>query len=82
MYSLSEAKYMFMHHGFLPVHFGYHQMIPTLSSPKGGIFDLSIANQLVERLFSLNTLFERFWPINKLSTNIFVIGKKVEAFHG
>jgi hypothetical protein len=54
----------------------------TLSSPKGEIFNLRIANQLVEKLFSLNTVFERFWPINKLSTNIFVVGKKVEAFHG
>jgi len=53
MYSLSEAKHMFMHHGFLPVRFGYHQIIPTLSSPKGGIFDLRFANQLVEKVFSL-----------------------------
>ena len=82
MYSLSEAKHMFMHHGFLPVRFGYHQIIPTLSSPKGGIFDLRFANQLVEKVFSLNSFFERLWPINKFSTNIFVVGKKVEAFHG
>jgi ubiquinone/menaquinone biosynthesis C-methylase UbiE len=82
MYSLSEAKHMFMHHGFLPVRFGYHQIIPTLSSPKGGIFDLRFANQLVEKVFSLNSFFERLWPINKFSTNIFVVGRKVEAFHG
>lgn len=82
MYSLSEAKHMFMHHGFLPVRSGYHQMIPTLSSPKGGVFDLRIANQLVVKLFSLNSLFERVWPINTVSTNIFIVGKKVDAFHG
>jgi SAM-dependent methyltransferase len=82
MYSLSEARHMFMHHGFLPVRFGYHQMIPTLSSPNGGIFDLAIANRLVEKLFSLNAYFERSWPINRFSTNIFVVGRKVEAFHG
>jgi len=82
MYSLSEARHMFMHHGFLPVRFGYHQMTPTLSSPNGGIFDLAIANRLVEKLFSLNAFFERSWPINRFSTNIFVVGRKVEAFHG
>jgi SAM-dependent methyltransferase len=82
MYSLAQAKHMFMHHGFLPVRFGYHQIIPTLSSPKGGIFDLRLANQFVEKTFSLNSFFEKLWPINKLSTNIFVVGKKVEAFHG
>jgi len=82
LYSLGRAKDVFMHHGFLPVRSGYHQIIPTLSSPKAGIFDLRVANQLVERAFSLNSFFEKLWPLNKLSTNIFVVGKKVEAFHG
>jgi len=82
LYSLSQAKHMFMHHGFLPVRFGYHQMIPSLSSPKRGIFELRFANMLVERSFSLNPFFEKLWLINKFSTNIFVVGKKVEAFHG
>jgi SAM-dependent methyltransferase len=82
LYSLSEAKRMFMHHGFLAVRSGYHQVVPTLSSPKRGIFDLYLANVLVEKAFSLNTILERFWPINKFSTNIFIVGKKVAAFHG
>lgn len=82
MYSLSEAKYMFMHHGFFPARYGYHQILPTLSSPKHGIFDSSVANQFVEKLFSLNSFAETLWPINRLSTNIFMVGKKVEAFHG
>jgi SAM-dependent methyltransferase len=82
LYSLSEARRMFMHHGFLPVTCGYHQIIPTLSSPKGGIFDFRMANALVETIFPLNSFLERLWPVNRLSTNIFVVGKKVEAFHG
>jgi SAM-dependent methyltransferase len=81
-YSLAEAHHMFMHHGFLPIHFGYHQILPTLSSPSKGVFDLPVANKLVERLFYLNTFFEKLWPINRLSTNIFIVGRKVEAFHG
>lgn len=60
----------------------YHQIIPSLSSPEGGIFDLLLANQLVEKILFLNSVFERLWPINRLSTNIFVVGQKVEAFHG
>jgi len=82
LYSLQEIHYMFMHHGFRPMRYGYHQMIPTLSSPKGGIFDLPFANTLVERLFSMNGVLERLWPVNRISTNIFMVGRKVEAFHG
>jgi len=82
LYSLSEARHMFMHHGFLPVRWGYHQVVPTLSSPKGGIFDNSVANYVVEKAFSLNSLFEKVWPINRFATNLFIIGRKVEAFHG
>ena len=76
MYSLSESKHLFTHHGFLPVRFGYHQVIPTLSSLRGGIFDLSVANQAVEKAFSLNSFMERIWPIYKFATNIFMVGKK------
>lgn len=81
-YSLREAKYMFMHHGFRPMKYGYHQMIPSLSSPRGGIFDMPLANRLVERLFGLNALLERAPPLNWISTNIFIVGRKEEAFHG
>jgi hypothetical protein len=62
--------------------FGYHQMVPSLSSPAGGVFDHPLSNRLVESLFSLNASLERLWPINRLSTNIFVVAKKVEAFNG
>jgi SAM-dependent methyltransferase len=81
-YSLREARHMFIHHGFLPVRFGYHQVLPTLSSPSHGFFDLPAANKLVEVLFPLNSFLERCWPINKFATNVFIVGKKVEAFHG
>jgi SAM-dependent methyltransferase len=82
LYSLAEARHMFMHHGFLPVRSGYHQVVPTLSSPNSGIFDSRVANLLVEKAFCFNAFFERVWPINRLATNVFVIGQKVAAFHG
>lgn len=82
LYSLKEAKYMLAHHGFLPVHCGYHQVIPTLSSTEGGVFDASWANRMVEYLYRANCVAERLWPLNRLATNIFIVGKKVQAFHG
>jgi SAM-dependent methyltransferase len=82
LYSLSEALNMLIHHGFLPIIFGYHQMVPSLSSPAGGVFDSPFSNRLVESLFSLNASLEKLWPLNKLSTNVFVVAKKVEAVNG
>jgi SAM-dependent methyltransferase len=82
MYSLSEALHMFMHHGFLPISSGYHQILPTLSSPKEGIFGIPLANKFVESIFQFNSFLETLWPINRLCTNIFVVGQKVEAFNG
>jgi SAM-dependent methyltransferase len=79
-YKLSEIHHMFMHHGFQPVVFGFHQMIPSLSNVRGGIFDLPFANSLAERLFWLNSILERMPPLNRLATNIFMVGKKVEYF--
>ncbi len=79
-YTLSQIHCMFMHHGFLPVAYGYHQMIPSLSSAKGGIFDLYLANKLVERLFGLNSILERIPLVNRISTNIFMVGRKVQSF--
>jgi SAM-dependent methyltransferase len=81
LYSMAEARHMFWHHGFRPIASGYHQIVPTLSG-LGGVFDLPSANRLVERLSVLNPGLERLWPINKLATNIFVIGKKEQSFHG
>lgn len=81
-YSLAEARKMFLHHGFRPIVSGYHQVVPTLSSPEGGIFDRELANRLVERLFDFNAFLEKLWPINRLSTNVFVVGRKELAFHG
>ncbi|MHB8814698.1 MAG: class I SAM-dependent methyltransferase [Steroidobacteraceae bacterium] len=79
-YTLPEIRRMFLHHGFLPVAWGYHQMVPTLSSVKGGVFDWRLANWLAERLFALNGLLERLPLINRVSTNIFIVGRKVGSF--
>jgi SAM-dependent methyltransferase len=82
LYSLTEGKRMFMHHGFLPVASGYHQVFPSLSSPSAGIFDTKISTKIVESLVSLNDAAEKLWPARCFATNIFIVGKKVAAFHG
>jgi len=82
LYSLREIRHMFIHHGFIPVASGYHQMIPALSSCLRGIFDSPLANGLVESLFVLNAPLERVPLLNRLATNLFIVGRKVEAIHG
>jgi hypothetical protein len=54
----------------------YHRIISSHSRPKRGMFYIRIANQLVEKLLFLNSVFERLWPINKPSTNIFAAVRK------
>jgi len=82
LYSLREILRMLMHSGFLPLESGYHQVLPTLSSPKGGIFNVRGASRLVEFLWPLNSALEQIPIVRAVATNIFVIAKKVEAFHG
>jgi len=82
LYSLKEAEHLFMHHGFLPLTYGYHQVIPSLSSPSAGIFDSKASNKLVDSLASLNKVGEQLWPVRCFATNIFMVGRKVPAFHG
>jgi SAM-dependent methyltransferase len=82
LYSKREILHLLMHNGFLPLESGYHQIIPTLSSPKGGVFDVGLTSKFVETLWPLNSLLERIPIVNRVSTNIYVVGKKVTAFHG
>jgi hypothetical protein len=49
------------------------------SSQKGGSSDLRFTNRVWKEL---SPILSQLWPLNKLATNIFVVGKKVEAFHG
>jgi ubiquinone/menaquinone biosynthesis C-methylase UbiE len=63
-YSLQEIKKELLHHGFLPVSYGYHQILPS----SGGKFS--------EKIYQYNHVLEQIWPILLLSTNIFIIAKK------
>jgi SAM-dependent methyltransferase len=76
IYSLKEAKRMFLHHGFLPVASGYHQVFPSLGSA-GGIFNSRLANKFVDAISSQNKAAEKLWPIRCFASNVFIVGKKV-----
>lgn len=77
-YSLKKAKNMLLHHGFLPIRSGYHQVFPSLCSV-GGIFDNKILNKFVGAIAKQNEVAEKIWPIQCFASNVFVIGKKVVA---
>lgn len=76
LYSLKEAKGMFLHHGFLPVVSGYHQVFPSLASA-GGIFNSGLANKFVDIIASQNKIGEKLWPVRCFASNVFIVGRKV-----
>jgi SAM-dependent methyltransferase len=77
-YSVRRATRLLLEHGFVPVKCGYHQFLPTLSSPRrGGLFESRVANVLAENLLSLNAVLEAVWPVRCFSTNLFIIARKV-----
>lgn len=78
-YSLRQAKHMFLHHGFLPVDSGYHQVFPSMCSV-GGIFNSRLLNKLVDFLTSRAGVAETIWPIRCFASNVFVVGIKVTGF--
>jgi len=80
MYTLSEARRMFLHHGFLPASSGYHQLLPTFAGRSGGIYDVPAVNKVVEQAFHLNPVLERLWPFNRFAANVFIVGQKVAGF--
>ncbi len=78
LYSLKQARKLLIHHGFVPVASGYHQMLPSLSSLGGGVFDLRVSNWLVDKLQGLNGPLERTPLLRGLATNVYVIARRVD----
>jgi SAM-dependent methyltransferase len=78
-YSLREAKHLFLHHGFIPVAYGYHQVLPSMCSI-GGVFNSRLLNGLVDVFTSHSGFAERIWPIRCFASNVFVVGIKVKGF--
>ncbi|MGK7947762.1 MAG: class I SAM-dependent methyltransferase [Xenococcaceae cyanobacterium] len=78
LYSLNKIKKSLLHTGFLPIYYGYHQVLPSLTSFSADAnFEKSKAlKSLVSKIYNLNNYAEKIWPINKFAANIFVIAQK------
>lgn len=80
-YSLKEIKKMLLHSGFVPIDYGYHQIIPSLISLTcyGNQSEIKVVRFLIpllNQIYNLNKYIEKLWPINQVASNIFVIAQK------
>lgn len=79
-YSVKEIKYILLHSGFLTVSSGYHQVIPSLSSLQRSSKRMyNFLLPVVSFLYGANIILERLWPVNRISSNIFVISQKKKS---
>ncbi len=76
LYSLNETKQTFLHHGFLPIESGYHQVFPSMCST-GGVFNSRFVNRLADSIASQNKIGETLWPLRCFASNVFIVSKKV-----
>ncbi|MGF6879291.1 class I SAM-dependent methyltransferase [Paraburkholderia sp. MM5477-R1] len=74
LYSLSDAKRLFLRSGFVLEECGYHQVFPTFAKGiKGG----GALNALANIGMKLNRPFERIPIVNAVSANLFFILRRV-----
>ena len=78
IYSLNQIKKLLLHTGFLPVSYGYHQVLPSLTSfsANANFGKLKALKSLVSKIYRLNNYAEKIWLINKFAANIFIIAQK------
>jgi ubiquinone/menaquinone biosynthesis C-methylase UbiE len=77
-YSLNLTKKCLLHSGFVPLTWGFHQLMPSLASLNSSNDSrrLRMLLPIVEGVYSLNGLAEKLWPLNIFATNIFIIAQK------
>ena len=75
LYRKSQASHDFLRRGFLVEVCGYHQVFPTLAhlSKRRRAWN-AVANACAR----LNHPLERIWPVNRLSSNLYFILRKVD----
>lgn len=77
-YRMGQARELLLHSGFLVFQARHYQMVPSLSG-----MAMVTRSRLLQRfcswLWSANALVERAWPINRLSSNLFLLARKVPA---
>jgi SAM-dependent methyltransferase len=75
-YGLKEIKRTFLHNGFVPIAFGYHQVFPSLCSTRD-LVNTKFVNTVAGMLASQSALGEKLWPFRCFASNVFIVGKKV-----
>lgn len=68
LYGMTEIRRMLLHHGFLPIEHGYHQMVPRTG---GG--------ELASYVWRFNAALERAWPLNRLASNLMVVARRRQS---
>jgi SAM-dependent methyltransferase len=77
-YVLAEVKKDLLHSGFLPLTWGFHQWMPSLSSLHSLNDDekLSVLLPIAEAIYNLNGFMEKVWLLNRFAANLFIIAQK------
>jgi ubiquinone/menaquinone biosynthesis C-methylase UbiE len=74
-YTMRQVRSMLLHSGFQPIYNRFMQMTPTLSGV--GIISKSWwLKKIAALLWTFNTPLECLWPINRLSSNLFLMARK------
>lgn len=76
-YTRSSLKRLLLDHGFQVVECGFHEIIPTFSSPAAmGLRKVALCRWMLKGLHKICPILDKFWPINLLGQNIYVIGRR------
>jgi SAM-dependent methyltransferase len=74
-YSMGEVRSMLLHSGFEVLRQRYLQMTPTLSGAALGATPRWL-KVLASVMWRTNWLLQSLWPINRLSSNLFLVARK------
>lgn len=76
-YRLMPMRQRLLHHGFMPLRWGFHQWLPAAVPDAERRPRLS---RFLERGYSMNGVLERLWPLNRLSTTLWIVAEKRTGF--
>jgi SAM-dependent methyltransferase len=78
-YSMRWTRFMLLHCGFQPTCTRFLQMMPSLSG-LGAVHRSWCLRKAATTLWRCNAVLERVWPINRLSSNLFLMARKRLGF--
>lgn len=76
-YRAAAMRERLLQNGFLPLAWGWHQMLPSTLPDAEQRARLA---RWLERGYRLNGTLERLWPINRLSTTLWIVAEKRTGF--